>query len=928
MPVNVGWLAISLGMLLLISERPAEAVGLSLRFFGHGRDGVDRVLIPIDDPATATPGPPADVGATDFTLEFWMKARSVENPAPVVACGANLNWRRGHVVIDRDRADQDRKFGVSIAGGRVVFGVSGDATGHHTLCGTSDVLDDEWHHVAVERRRLDGWLWLYVDGVLEADADGPDGDVSYPDDGVPDSSCGGPCLASDPFLVIGAEKHDAGVEFPSYSGWIDEIRISRRLRYTGSTFTRPGMPFGPDADTVALYHLDEGAGDLVVDSSGAPGGPSHGIRVAGGAPAGPAWSSDTAPFVAPAVAFEPLATGLVNPVAVTHASDGSARRFIALQEGRILVHDGAGVLGEPFLDVRSLVSCCAGERGLASLVFDPGPGHVYITYADLSGASALARYSVSATDPNRADPGSGSVLLNIPQTTAVHYAGHLHFGPDGYLYVSRGDGGVNTDPDSNAQNLGTLLGKILRLDVGGGLPYGIPPDNPFLGTPGAQPEIWARGLRNPWRFSFDRVTGDVFIGDVGQSRFEEVNFQPAISPGGENYGWRLMEGGHCFIPSVGCNPGGLTLPILEYDHSLGCSVTGGFRYRGRAIPELYGHYLFSDWCSGRLWTAREDGDGQWTTTELVDTPYSIASFGEDAAGELYIVHRPVQTTGAVYRIVHGSPRPVPAVTGVLPLRVVAPDDGLALLVEGSGFTPASVVRWNDQDRPTTFLSDGLLSADIPAEDVAVPGAASVTVFTPGPGGGASGAWPFEAIEGFADVSGHWAGAQINALVAFGITAGCGGGRFCPDDAVSRAQLAVLLLNGIQGPGASPPAATGAVFGDVPADGFAAAWIERLWALGLTAGCGNGNYCPGAPVTRGEMAVFLLRARHGAGYQPPAIAATPFADVPPTHRFAAWIEQLRAEGLTAGCGGNRYCPESVVTRAQMAVFLVRAFNLPL
>ncbi len=268
--------------------------GFSLRFFGNGVNDIDRVKIQVDDPANSNPGPPVDVGATDFTLEFWMRANASENTAGPVSCGTNVSWINGNIVFDRDRFNQDRKFGLSIAGGQFVFGVSGQGTGDFTICGATNVLDGQWHHVAVERRRSDGRMWLFVDGNLEAQGDGPDGDVSYPDDGVPGNFCGGPCTNSDPYLVIGAEKHDAGSSFPSYSGWVDEVRVSNVLRYSNN-FIRPSRPFTTDVNTVALYHLDEGAGDVIGDASGAVGGPSPGIRRFGGSPAGPVWSTET-PF--------------------------------------------------------------------------------------------------------------------------------------------------------------------------------------------------------------------------------------------------------------------------------------------------------------------------------------------------------------------------------------------------------------------------------------------------------------------------------------------------------------------------------------------------------------------------------------------------------------------------------------------------------
>jgi len=272
-----------------------SGAGYALRFYGNGVNDIDRVKIQIDDPANGNPGPPADVGATDFTIEFWMRAQESENPAPAIRCGANVNWIYGNIVFDRDRYNQDRKFGLSIAGGRFVFGVSGDGTGDLTICGKTNVLDMEWHHVAVQRRRSDGWMWLYVDGILDAQGDGPDGDIDYPDNGIPGNFCNGPCTNSDLFLVIGAEKHDAGPLFLSFSGWIDEIRLSNVLRYSDNS-ERPSAPFTSDVNTVALYHFDEGSGDIINDTSAALGGPSNGVRRFGGNPPGPVWVVSDAPL--------------------------------------------------------------------------------------------------------------------------------------------------------------------------------------------------------------------------------------------------------------------------------------------------------------------------------------------------------------------------------------------------------------------------------------------------------------------------------------------------------------------------------------------------------------------------------------------------------------------------------------------------------
>jgi glucose/arabinose dehydrogenase len=671
---------VSLAALLCLASSPALA-GTSLRFHGSGSGDVDRVKIRIDDPADAKPGPPADVGATDFTIELWLRGRATENPAGAVACGANATWVNGHVLLDRDRYNQDRSFGLSVAGGRLAFGVSGAGTGSRTICGTSDVLDDRWHHVALQRRRVDGRLWLFVDGIPEAEADGPDGDVSYPDDGVPGPFCGGPCTSSDPFLVIGAEKHDAGPAYPSFGGWVDEVRISATLRYA-STFTRPESAFAPDAQTAALYHFDEGIGESIGDSAGAAGGPSPGERRFGGSPPGPEWSGDEPPF-GRRFGLAAVASGLERVVALANAGDGTARLFVVEQPGRIRILDGAHVRPIPFLDISSLVACC-GERGLLSAAFHPeyeSNGAFYVFYTNAAGDLVLARYLVS-TDPSLADSSSGAIVLTIPHPTySNHNGGQVAFGPDGRLYLSTGDGGGGGDPDDNGQDLGSLLGKVLRLAVDGGPSYSIPPDNPFVSVPGARPEIWAYGLRNPWRITFDRRTGDLFVGDVGQGNREEVDFEPA-GTGGRNYGWVRMEGSLCYRPSTGCNDGSLTLPVLEYSHALGCSVTGGYRYRGRSAAGLDGVYIFGDYCSGRLWGGIQDGAGAWSSVELLDTPHNVTTFGEDESGELYVVAYGASTT--LYRVTGGSSPPfgvmdTPAdgtdgVTGAIPVTGWALDD--------------------------------------------------------------------------------------------------------------------------------------------------------------------------------------------------------------------------------------------------------------
>jgi glucose/arabinose dehydrogenase len=337
------------------------------------------------------------------------------------------------------------------------------------------------------------------------------------------------------------------------------------------------------------------------------------------------------------VRLREVASGLDSPIAIANAGDGSERLFITLQRGRVVILDGTRILPDPFLDIRTLVSCC-GERGLLSVAFHPRyrtSGFFFVDYTDTNGDTVVARYSRSS-DPNRADPESASVLLRVSQPFSNHNGGQLQFGPDGYLYIGMGDGGGGGDPGNRAQNLGTHLGKLLRIDVDAEAPYAVPGDNPFVGSPLARPEIWAYGLRNPWRFSFDRATGDLLIADVGQNRFEEVNFVPASSHGGENFGWPILEGLHCFSPQTGCLTAGLTLPIIEYEHEDGCSVTGGYRYRGTRYPEMRGVYFYGDYCSGKVWGAVEASGGAWTATELLDTTAAISTFGEDEEGEIYL----------------------------------------------------------------------------------------------------------------------------------------------------------------------------------------------------------------------------------------------------------------------------------------------------
>jgi hypothetical protein len=346
---------------------------------------------------------------------------------------------------------------------------------------------------------------------------------------------------------------------------------------------------------------------------------------------------------ATSIVLTQVAAGFTSPVAITNAGDGSGRLFVVEQGGAVRIVRNGAVETRPFLNISSQVTA-GGEQGLLGLAFPPGFStrqSFYVNYINRNGVgnTVIARIAVGG-DPDLAEPSSRQELLTIVQPFANHNGGQLAFGPDSFLYVGSGDGGSGGDPQGNGQNAASLLGKILRLDVlSGEFPYAVPAGNPF------NTEVWAYGLRNPWRFSFDRQSGDLFLADVGQSEREEINFQPAGSGAGSNYGWNIMEGSLCFlIPS--CSSAGLVLPVAEYDHSSGdCSVTGGYMYRG-GTASLRGTYLYGDFCSGRIWGLRHNGIA-WENRLLLDSTLLISTFGEDEGGELYVAD---YATGAIFRI--------------------------------------------------------------------------------------------------------------------------------------------------------------------------------------------------------------------------------------------------------------------------------------
>jgi len=322
------------------------------------------------------------------------------------------------------------------------------------------------------------------------------------------------------------------------------------------------------------------------------------------------------------------------------------RLFIIEKSGRIRLVESGQLVSAPFLDIRDRVGSSGSEQGLLGLAFDLNyseNGFLYVDYTDLDGNTVVSRFT--ATDSNHADSASEQVVLTQDQPAANHNGGQLAFGPDGYLYISFGDGGGGGDTFGNGQNQQSWLASILRIDVSNGLPYSVPSDNPFLSKPQARPELWAKGLRNPWRFSFDRQTGEMYIADVGQGNYEEVNVIPQ-GKGGENFGWPIMEGLHCYT-TTSCNQSGYVLPVVEYDHSQGCSITGGYVYRGSKFPSLNGTYFFGDYCSGIIWGLRRDATNEWHVAKLLDTELQLSSFGEDDAGEIYVLDL---GGGTVYQI--------------------------------------------------------------------------------------------------------------------------------------------------------------------------------------------------------------------------------------------------------------------------------------
>lgn len=394
-----------------------------------------------------------------------------------------------------------------------------------------------------------------------------------------------------------------------------------------------------------------------------------------------------------------------NIVDIANAGDGSGRLFLVNQFGTIYIHQNGQDLQQPFLAIQNRVETTGEEQGLLSVAFPPDyetSGYFYVWYTGLGGGTALSRYRVT-DDPNVADPDSGEIVLVVQQPFDNHNGGRLQFGADGMLYLGLGDGGGAFDPDNNAQDGSTLLGKLIRIDVDPAHgTYAVPPDNPFVGNGAVRDEIWARGLRNPWRITVDAGTGDLYIADVGQNQFEEINHQPAGSPGGENYGWDTMEGSQCTGGGTGCNTSGLTLPVAEYGHDQGCSVTGGEVYRGADYPNLQGMYFFGDYCTGNLWGLRRDGN-QWDMGLLADTAFTILTFGRAEDGNVYVASR----SQGIYLISDGEP-----VSNGFTINEYLSDAWFNPLTDGQGFF---IIAWPDTG--LVFLSWFTYDVERPPGDV-------------------------------------------------------------------------------------------------------------------------------------------------------------------------------------------------------------------
>jgi glucose/arabinose dehydrogenase len=713
-----------------------------------------------------------------------------------------------------------------------------------------------------------------------------------------------------------------------------------------------------------------------------------------------------------------VTTGLSNPVYVTNAHDGTNRLFIVELGGVIKVLQPGSSTPTVFLNIDPAVAS-GGERGLLGLAFHPQYStnrrfFVYYT-REPDGAIVIAEYQASATNANVANTAE-TMILTIPHPgQSNHNGGTIQFGADGYLYIGPGDGGSSNDPSNNGQNIDALLGKILRIDIdnpSGGLPYSSPSSNPFFGATAGADEIYAYGMRNPYRFSFDRSTGQLYVADVGQGAREEVSL---VTLGG-NYGWRIMEGSICtpaFNGGVCTPPSNHVPPITEYSHSGGrCSITGGYVYRGSQAALPTGTYLFADYCTGEIFSRQ---NGLNTSPVLLDTTMNITGFGEDERGELYVVgggtvHRianpnglhhfaistvGTQTAGVAFNITitaqDAANNTVTGFTGTVTLsttagtispsssgalnggvrtesvtvtqaganRTISVSDGYGHTGTSNNFTVTDPCSYNISPAQRNFSDAGgtgtiNVTANAGCAWTAVSNTSWVMV-TSGEGGSGNGAVTYQvgsntgvARHGMMTIAGQTftvrQGANysdvapgnifyesIGKLSAAGITSGCGtdpsgNPLYCPGEPVTREQMATFIVRALGE--FTPPAPASQRFIDVPPSNIFYAFIDRLAALRVTAGCNvqSNQFCPSLLVNREQMAAFIMRAR--GEFNPPMPAQQRFTDVPPENIFYAFIDRLAALEITFGCNPQmtQFCPNSVVNREQMAAFLVRAFGL--
>ncbi len=546
-------------------------------------------------------------------------------------------------------------------------------------------------------------------------------------------------------------------------------------------------------------------------------------QVAGPALAQPAPPAPEAPEATTALSNGQLrithvTSGLSSPVGITNAGDGSNRLFIVEQRGTVRVVNGSTLQGGFFLDIRGVAGGFSngGERGLLSIAFHPDfetNRKLFAYYTDGGGDLIIAELTANAAGTSVSASTADTVIEIEHSSQGNHNGGQLLFGPDEYLYIFTGDGGGSNDPDENGQDINVTLGKVLRVEpnLSGG--FSTPSDNPFDGATAGNDAIWDYGLRNPWRASFDRANGNLWIADVGQGTWEEINREPGSSVGGVNYGWDCREGTAVF-ETAGCSGETFTPPVAQYGHSGGnCSVTGGFVYRGGVFLDMVGQYVLGDYCSGRLWSL-QSGAGSPTLQFHRDTPANITSFGESEKGEMYMTDH----GGSLY-------------------RVVAPP--------------------------------------------------------------------------YTDVTDHSLIDHIMWITYEDISTGCGGGKYCPNDSVTRAEMAAFLDRALN---LDPTAED--FFADDDNHPLEIS-INRVAAAGITTGCGTNQYCPNAAVTRGEMASFLDRA-----FDLPPTSNDYFSDdETSTHENA--INRLRKANITGGCTTTRFCPTASTTRAEMAAFLHRA-----